>query len=135
MLLPHFPGYAKSPPLDGPPTFDAVQVAIEQTLEARGVRESAIVGWSVGAYRALRMAIESPVRVLGVVSLGATQRQAPNIKFAHGLRKLISGKPDSAIVGYASGASGGGRVPGVAPLAWRECPCCSRVVWVFSCWV
>jgi pimeloyl-ACP methyl ester carboxylesterase len=70
VLLPDLPGYGESPKLEGEYTIRRAQRVIEDALLERGVRELAIVGMSVGAYRAFALSLSSRLQVNAVVSLG-----------------------------------------------------------------
>lgn len=83
-LLVHSPGYGQSPLL--PPSGDglglvALQIAIEQSLLDAGVHEADFVGYSLGAYQALALALRGTIRVrrivclAGFATLSATDRQ------------------------------------------------------------
>ena len=69
VLVPDLPGYGASPALAGDYDLDRVQQLLEDELLARGVRELAIVGHSLGGWRALELALSSRVRVTHVISL------------------------------------------------------------------
>jgi 3-oxoadipate enol-lactonase len=68
VLVPELPGYDRSPP--PPLSIAESQDLLEQTLLGLGVAEVDAVGFSLGGYRALRLALGSRVRVGTVVSLG-----------------------------------------------------------------
>ncbi len=69
VLVPDLPGYGKSP-LPSPYSLEGVRSAIEQDLDARGIGEVAVVGWSIGCYHALALALAGRVRVSRMVLLG-----------------------------------------------------------------
>jgi len=68
----HSPGYGQSPALPpGPegPSMASIEAEMEKALLSRGIHEAAFVGYSLGAYHALALAIRSGVRVTKIVSL------------------------------------------------------------------
>jgi 3-oxoadipate enol-lactonase len=83
VLLPDLPGYGRSPRLE-PYTLDAVQRAIESLLAAHAIERTAVVGFSGGAYRALRLALDRRVEVTRIACIGATPGPGP--EEADGLR-------------------------------------------------
>jgi len=70
--LVHTPGYGQSPALppgpEGPSLF-GIEAEMEKALLSRGIKEAAFVGYSLGAYHALALAIRGGVRVTKLVSL------------------------------------------------------------------
>lgn len=62
LLVPDLPGYGRSPPL-APWTFDCVREAVEAELSRRGVTALDVVGYSLGTYHALALALAGRVRV------------------------------------------------------------------------
>ncbi|MGM0579020.1 MAG: alpha/beta fold hydrolase [Myxococcota bacterium] len=72
VLLPDLPGYGRSPAVVDPGDLDAAQRALEDLILDRGFEEAAVVGFSFGAWRALRMARDARVRSTAVVSLAGT---------------------------------------------------------------
>jgi pimeloyl-ACP methyl ester carboxylesterase len=68
-IIVDMPGYGRSPVLDGEYTLERAQEAIEQTLLAEGVTDCATVGFSLGAYRALSIALSGRLRVWAVALL------------------------------------------------------------------
>jgi 3-oxoadipate enol-lactonase len=70
VLIPELPGYGQSPPLAGPGLFERTQERLEEALRARGVTQAAVVGFSLGAYRALRLALTGRLEVTHVATLG-----------------------------------------------------------------
>lgn len=70
VLTPHLPGYGKTPADPPPVSFNDQARRLEDALLARGVRECAIVGFSLGGYRALQLAASGRVRVTHAVLLG-----------------------------------------------------------------
>jgi pimeloyl-ACP methyl ester carboxylesterase len=71
VLLADLPGYGKSPPLDGDHSFERVRTALEDALLERGVTETAVVGFSIGGYRALELALAGRVDVTYLLLIGA----------------------------------------------------------------
>lgn len=70
VLIVDLPGYEGSPALPGKYTIAGAQALIEDALLAREVESLAVVGLSLGAYRAFALAFSERVRVTHVVSLG-----------------------------------------------------------------
>jgi pimeloyl-ACP methyl ester carboxylesterase len=71
VLVPDLPGYGKTPRL-APYSLAAVQRMLEDALLERGVREAAFVGYSMGAYRALTLAVSGRVRPTALVWLAGS---------------------------------------------------------------
>lgn len=71
VLVPDLPGYGKTPRLS-PYSLAAVQRMLEDALLERGVREAALVGYSMGAYRALSIALGGRVRASALVWLAGS---------------------------------------------------------------
>lgn len=69
VLIPEFPGYGRSP-RSVPYRFDQVQDELVGQLRQLGVTETAVVGFSLGAYRALALALDGRVRVTAAVLMG-----------------------------------------------------------------
>lgn len=69
VLRPDLPGYGKRPPLHAPYALDEAGQLLEDVLLDRGIEEAAFVGFSFGAWRALRLALGSRVRPTAVISL------------------------------------------------------------------
>jgi pimeloyl-ACP methyl ester carboxylesterase len=69
VLVPHLPGYEGSEPLR-PYSLAGAQKLIEDALLERGVGEAALVGYSLGAWRVLAMALGGRIRPTAVVCLG-----------------------------------------------------------------
>jgi 3-oxoadipate enol-lactonase len=62
VLLPDLPGYGRSPRLAPDATLADVQAAVERAALARGAAAPALVGWSLGAYHALALALRRRIR-------------------------------------------------------------------------
>ncbi|MFL5349953.1 MAG: alpha/beta fold hydrolase [Hyalangium sp.] len=77
VLIPELPGYGQSPPLAGPRLFERTQELLEEALRARGVTQAAVVGFSLGSWRALRLALTGRLEVTQVVTLGGFAALAP----------------------------------------------------------
>jgi 3-oxoadipate enol-lactonase len=84
VLLPDLPGYGASERLE-PYSMSAAQHAIEAMLRSRGVERVKVVGFSGGAYRALRLALEQRLEVTRVACLAPTP--GPSAAEAEGLRQ------------------------------------------------
>jgi pimeloyl-ACP methyl ester carboxylesterase len=90
VLVPDLPGHGRSPPL-APFSLEGVRVLLEHTLLQRRVRSVALVGYSLGGYHALALALAGrvPVERLALVGavagLDAPTRAGP-AGFAHAVR-------------------------------------------------
>ncbi len=78
VLVPHLPGYGSSAPAAGTHSASAVAAALLAALRARGVYRPALVGYSMGAYRAIQLAQALDARALlalaGFVDLSPEER-------------------------------------------------------------
>ena len=92
VLVPDLPGNGRSP-LPRPYSLEGVREAVERGLAIRGVRESAVVGCSIGAYHALGMALAGEFRVSRLALLGPIAGADPEVK--------------EAFAGYARALAGG----------------------------
>jgi len=70
-LWPDLPGYGLSEPLEGRTTVARVQAMVEDAVLALGIKELAIVGFSLGGYHALSVALAGRLKVTDLVLLGA----------------------------------------------------------------
>jgi pimeloyl-ACP methyl ester carboxylesterase len=77
VLVPHLPGYGRSPRLDGAYSFARVHELIEAGVVARGIRALAIVGFSSGGHHALALACRRRIDVARVVSLAGFAAMTP----------------------------------------------------------
>jgi pimeloyl-ACP methyl ester carboxylesterase len=68
-ILVDLPGYGASAALPEPYSFDRAAAAIEHAFGEERITELAIVGHSLGAYRAFHLAVRGRVRINAVVSL------------------------------------------------------------------
>ncbi len=71
VLVPSMPGYAGAPPAPGRQDIASIECAILALLAERGVAEVDVVGTSMGAYRAIRLALSGRVVVRSLALLGA----------------------------------------------------------------
>jgi 3-oxoadipate enol-lactonase len=69
VVVPDLPGYGASPRLV-PYSLEGAREQLEDTLLAAGIREAAVVGFSIGAYRGLSLALARRIRVTGLHLLG-----------------------------------------------------------------
>jgi 3-oxoadipate enol-lactonase len=69
VLVPDMPGYGASPFEPGLSLARSIEL-IDAQLAARGVDEVAVVGFSLGAWRALLLALDGKTRVDSIVALG-----------------------------------------------------------------
>ncbi|MDB4938964.1 MAG: alpha/beta hydrolase fold protein [Labilithrix sp.] len=92
VLVPHLPGYGKTPASAAHHGWLAVQAALVRALRARDVERPALVGYSMGAYRALSLAFETAARAVvcigGFAELSAEER-AGMAGFAGALRNNV----------------------------------------------
>lgn len=95
VLIPELPGYGRSPPLEGPRLFEQTQERLEEALRARGIDRLAVVGFSLGSYRALRLALTGRLEVTHVVALGGMATVLPEHREAmRETAQLIARMPD-----------------------------------------
>lgn len=69
VIVPELPGWGKSPALSGGQDFEATDRALEKELRDRGVRRAAVVGYSLGGWRALDLALSRAIDVSRVYLL------------------------------------------------------------------
>lgn len=69
-LWPDMPGYGLSEPLEGKTSTPRVMTLLEDAVLALGIKELAIVGYDLGAYRALSIALNGRLHVTDLVLLG-----------------------------------------------------------------
>lgn len=72
LLCPDLPGHGESPELNGAHSIESMAAAVASELRARGLVRVVLVGHSAGGLIALRLAIDNPVLVRGVVVLDST---------------------------------------------------------------
>ncbi len=94
VLVPALPGYEGTPALPEPYALDEASACIETALLLRGVDRAAVVGYSLGAYRALRLALRGRIHVERIVMLGGFARldddgKAGYRQFAQQLREGV----------------------------------------------
>lgn len=77
VLVPDLPGYGGEPALAGPDRFARTTDALVELLDARGILEVDVVGFSSGALRAVALAAAHPRRVRRLVLLGAVVEIEP----------------------------------------------------------
>jgi 3-oxoadipate enol-lactonase len=82
VLLPHWPGYGRTPASAVAPIIEGVAQFAEQ-LERTGVSEAAVVGFSGGAYRALALALGGRLRVTRLVLISPTVGLDPPVAQAY----------------------------------------------------
>ncbi len=69
VLLPDMPGYGQSPYIPGLSIPRSVEL-IDEALVSRGIKEVAVIGFSLGAWRALLLALDGKTHVTAIVTLG-----------------------------------------------------------------
>jgi len=78
VLVPHLPGYGGTPHAPGSQGVDAVEAALIAALTLRKVERPVLVGFSMGAYRALSLALAFDARAVvclgGFADLSADER-------------------------------------------------------------
>lgn len=67
VLVPHLPGYGRTPPHPGSYSLPAVIARLEDAITRSGVSEAAFVGFSGGAYKAVAMALGGRLTVTGLL--------------------------------------------------------------------
>lgn len=77
VLVPEMPGYGGSPALPSPYSLAAAHDLIERELAARAVGEVAIIGFSLGVYRGLKLALARHASVSDLVLLGGFANLRP----------------------------------------------------------
>jgi 4,5:9,10-diseco-3-hydroxy-5,9,17-trioxoandrosta-1(10),2-diene-4-oate hydrolase len=89
ILVPHLPGYGRTPASPGRHGWRDVEAALVRALRARDIERPALVGYSMGAYRALSLALAMPARAIvaiaGIADLSPEER-AGMTGFAGALR-------------------------------------------------
>lgn len=65
-------GHFQSPCADSDLAFVLHPLDIEAVLDREGVERAALVGWSMGGFGALRLAVQKPARVAALVLMGST---------------------------------------------------------------
>jgi 3-oxoadipate enol-lactonase len=64
VLVPHFPGYGRTPPDPAPYSLASVILRLERELFSRGVSRCAFVAFSGGAYKAVALAADARIQVM-----------------------------------------------------------------------
>lgn len=89
VLVPHLPGYGTTPHAPGSQGVEAVEAALIEALTVRKVERPVLVGFGMGAYRALSLALALDARAVvclgGFADLSAEER-ARFTGFADALR-------------------------------------------------
>jgi 3-oxoadipate enol-lactonase len=90
VLLPDMPGYGQSPYIPGLSITRSVEL-IDEMLVSRGIKEVSVIGFSLGAWRALLLALEGKTHVNAIVTLGGIAGLDPEhavmmLGFANALR-------------------------------------------------
>lgn len=93
VLLPDMPGYGQSPHIPSLSIARSVEL-IDEALIARGVREVAIVGFSLGAWRAFLLALDGKTHVNTIVTIGGIAGlDPPHAAMMQGFAKMLRGTP------------------------------------------
>ena len=94
VLVATMPGYAGTAPAPGQQGVAAIEAMLLAALDTRGIEELDVVGYSMGAYRAVSLALSGRVRVGALVLLG------PHVGLtaaeAEGMRGFATGLPAGA---------------------------------------
>jgi 3-oxoadipate enol-lactonase len=117
VLVPDLPGYGRTRLLD-PYSVGAVREAIEAALTARGVRTTAVVGYSFGGYHALALALAGRVTVSRLALLGPIAGADPPLREAfRGFAQAVRGgmKTGAVFAQMAIPPAWGAANPEVAP--------------------
>jgi pimeloyl-ACP methyl ester carboxylesterase len=69
-IVPSLPGYAGSPPAPGKHGVASIESELLALLSVRGIDAIDVVGFSMGSYRAIRLALSGRVRVRSLTLLG-----------------------------------------------------------------
>lgn len=81
VLVPELPGWGESPPLAAGQGFEVTNEALRQALREAGVERAAIVGYSLGGWRALEIALSGAFDVSGVYLLSTfTASPTPELR-------------------------------------------------------
>lgn len=91
ILVPHLPGYGLSRTVSGPHSVSLIENGLVRLLREREATDAAVVGYSMGAYRALSLALRTELRISAMVLLSgfaslSTDERAGLLAFAHALR-------------------------------------------------
>lgn len=93
VLLPDMPGYGQSPYVPKLSLARSVEL-IDEALQARGIQEISVIGFSLGAWRAFLLALDGKTRVNAIVSLGGLAGFDPDhAVMALGYAKMLRGAP------------------------------------------
>lgn len=79
------PGHGASP---WPPTFDDL-ASLARVLEPHVGERAIVLGWSLGAQAALRLALDSPTAVRAMVLVAATPRFLADGEWPHGVEPAV----------------------------------------------
>ncbi|MDA3948169.1 MAG: alpha/beta fold hydrolase [Spirochaeta sp.] len=96
VLVPELPGWGKSPALVEGQAFEVTNDALRETLRQAGVDRAAIVGYSLGGWRALELALSGVFDVTCVYLLSSfTASPAPELRERYrGYAELARSKAD-----------------------------------------
>lgn len=88
VLVPHFPGYGRTPPDPAPQSLAGVVLRLERELLSRGVSRCAFVAFSGGAYKAVAIAAGGGIEVTRLALISPAIGFDPEA--AKGLRELAA---------------------------------------------
>lgn len=81
VIVPQLPGWGESPPLAESQDFEVTDEALRQALRDAGVARAAIVGYSLGGWRAMEIALSEGFDVSGVYLLSTfTASPTPELR-------------------------------------------------------
>ncbi len=90
VLIPSLPGYGLSARAAAPYDFNRVNQDVAVALREKGVTEAVLIGYSLGATRALDIAVNSVLHVQGMVLLGAAAAWSDEVRRGYaGLAALM----------------------------------------------
>ncbi len=93
VLLPDMPGYGQSPHIPGLSVQRSAEL-IDEELISRGIQEVAVIGFSLGAWRAFLLALDGKTRVNAIVSIGGLAGlDPPQAAMMQGFAKMLRGAP------------------------------------------
>jgi 3-oxoadipate enol-lactonase len=88
VLVPHLPGYGKTPPDAAPCPLDRLVTRLEERIAHSGVSKAAVVGFSGGAYKAVALALGRRVNVRRLALLAPVI--GLDLPVAHAYREMVA---------------------------------------------
>ena len=99
VLTPWLPGYGESPHIDDDPSFKRATRHLAADLEELGVLDAVVLGFSVGGYRALSLALHRPAVASILYLLAGPARAEPT--FATAMRNAAAAVRSGADIASA----------------------------------